>query len=162
MSRATLYRYFTSKEALLTALASYERERFQEGLRVAMERASPGGQAEKLVRYLFDYLRVHPALEHLVTAEPAFVLSYLREHQSAFREMCQAALSEALADAPVVRARAMGASELMDVILRMLLSAFLLPPPDAKKAERTLLAATALLLTGELEASAARAPLTAS
>lgn len=152
IGRATLYRYFASKDALLSALASYERERFQDGLRRAMDGSGDRSKADTLVRYLFEYLQTHPALKHLVTAEPAFVLGYLHGHQAAFREMCQAALGSALADAPVVRARVMSASELMDVILRMLMSTFLLPPTDPKKAEKAIRAATAHLLRGGLDA----------
>lgn len=145
-ARATVYRYFPTKEHLLKALVRYERERFHDGLTAALADTPAADYGRALVAYLFDYLREHPALEHFVASEPGFVLSYLRSHHVAFRRATEQELREALAASAVVQAGSASATELMDVLLRLLLSTVLLPPKNRRASERALQAVTAVLL----------------
>lgn len=157
LARATVYRYFPTKDDLLRALVRYERQRFYEGVHAALVDASPADHARNLVAYLFDYLREHPALEHFVESEPGFVLSYLRDHEVAFKQMSEEALREALATSSVVESGALTVAELVDVLMRLLLSTVLLPPKDRRAVQGALQAVTEVLVAPAVSASPRRA-----
>src|SRR5580698_9336501 len=62
VSRATLYRYFPSKEHLLNAVAVFDEHRFSEGLAAALAASEdPAERMRAFVAFAFDYIRTHPA-----------------------------------------------------------------------------------------------------
>ena len=76
VSRGTLYRYFPSKEHVLTAAAAYDERRFSDGVDLALAAArSPEERIGDFVAYAFDFIRSHPA-RSLFESEPGFVLSF--------------------------------------------------------------------------------------
>ncbi|HZT67830.1 MAG TPA: TetR/AcrR family transcriptional regulator [Acidimicrobiales bacterium] len=128
LSRGTVYRYFASKDALLAVLAEYERDRFAEGLRRALAGITPGEPGLVAVtEYIMGYLRDHPALTLLIDTEPAFVLSFLRQQLPVFHAITDELLAPVMEDARPVREGRVTAAELNELLLRVVLSVFLVP-----------------------------------
>ena len=128
LSRGTVYRYFPSKEDLLAVLAVYEQDRFSDGLRRSLASAE-GGQPgiETLAEYMMKYLREHPALTLLIDTEPAFVLSFFRGQLPVFHRIAADLLGEAMHEAAPVRDGRITVAELNELLLRVVLSVFLVP-----------------------------------
>src|SRR5271156_4175859 len=61
VSRGTLYRYFPSKDEVLAAAASYDAQRFSDGLDEVLAAArSPEERISAFMAYAFDFIRSHP------------------------------------------------------------------------------------------------------
>ena len=127
LSRGTVYRYFPSKDDLLAVLAEYERDRFSEGLRrsLAEEKGRPG--LEALAEYLMKYLREHPALTLMIDTEPAFVLGFFRRQLPVFHHIADDLLGQPMEQARPVRDGRVTVAELNELLLRVVLSVFLVP-----------------------------------
>lgn len=128
LSRGTVYRYFPSKEDLLAVLAEYERDRFSDGLRRALE----GIPEEELtldlvVEYIINYLRQHPALTLLIDTEPAFVLGFLSQQLPVFRRITEELIDPVMRNTVPVREGWVTVEELNELLLRLVLSVFLVP-----------------------------------
>lgn len=131
LSRGTVYRYFPSKEALLEVLAEYERDRFADGLRDALNDAA-GLQSplDVVAAYTIAYLRQHPALTLMIDTEPAFVLSFLRRQLPVFHRITAELLEPVMGRAGPVRRGQVSPAELNELVLRVVLSVFLVPGED--------------------------------
>ena len=61
VSRGTLYRYFPSKDHVLTAAADFDERRFSVGLDEVLAAAgAPEEQIGAFMAYAFDFIRSHP------------------------------------------------------------------------------------------------------
>jgi AcrR family transcriptional regulator len=128
LSRGTLYRYFPSKEDLLAVLAEYEQDRFAEGLRSALADVPEGElRLERVAEYIITYLRQHPALTLMIDTEPAFVLSFLRRQLPVFHRITEELLAPVMRNARPVREGFLTVAELNELLLRVVLSVFLVP-----------------------------------
>jgi AcrR family transcriptional regulator len=138
VSRPTLYRYFPTKEALLLALALHEQERFDAGLRAAVESApTPDEQLERATEYLVDFLHENRARQ-LIDVEPLFVLDRLRTSLPIQTTAITELLGDALTRTPTVRRGDATPHDLAEMIARIVMSHFLLPHPDPEALLRTL------------------------
>jgi AcrR family transcriptional regulator len=78
LARATLYRHFDGKDALVGAIILAESERFFMALDDAI--AGTTGDEERLVEgfaFGLEYVRRHPLLDKLRRTEPELLLAYL-------------------------------------------------------------------------------------
>lgn len=139
VSRGTVYRYFPSKEDLLAVLAEYERDRFSEGLRAALA-AVPEDQVGlgTVAEYILSYLRRHPALTLLIESEPAFVLGFLRQQLPVFHQITEELLDPVMRTAVPVREGWVSVAELNELLLRVVLSVFLVPGESSREVVGTL------------------------
>lgn len=146
VSRGTLYRYFSGKEELLEALARYEQRRFETGLGQALADVREGmAQVHAMVDYAVSYLRGHPALERLLESEPRFVLQFLREQFPGLHRATLRSLRPVLETSPPVRSGAITSVEAAELLLRVLVSDFLVPGGASDADARTLRAFVDLL-----------------
>ena len=78
MTRATLYRYFPSRDALFLALLLREEERFLDGVRAAFA-VDPDliDALEDSIAFCLRYARQHPLLDRLLETDPDLLLPYL-------------------------------------------------------------------------------------
>jgi AcrR family transcriptional regulator len=130
VSRATLYRYFPSKDHLIDAVAIFDERTFTEGL--ARSLAAVEGRSERIrtfVAFAFDYIRMHPA-RALFESEPEFVLGYLLRHLPKLQTAFSAQLGDAIDAAPPVASGRLTREQLVDVVVRLFASSFIIPEPD--------------------------------
>jgi AcrR family transcriptional regulator len=128
LSRGTVYRYFPTKEDLLAVLAEYERDRFSDGLREALTGIPEDElRLERVAEYIINYLRQHPALTQMIDTEPAFVLGFLRRQLPVFHRITEELLAPVMKNVPPVREGWVTPDELNELLLRVVLSVFLVP-----------------------------------
>jgi AcrR family transcriptional regulator len=128
LSRGTVYRYFPTKDQLLSVVAEYERDRFAEGLRASMA-AAPADEIglDEVAQYIITYFRQHPALTLMIDTEPAFVLGYLRQQLPVFHQITEELWGPVMANALPVKEGWVTGDELNELLLRVVLSVFLVP-----------------------------------
>jgi AcrR family transcriptional regulator len=130
VSRATLYRYFPSKDHLMDAVAIFDERTFAEGLAAALSvLEDPSDRITTFVAFAFDYIRTHPA-RTLFATEPEFVLGYLLAHLPKLQEAFLAQLGDAVDAAPAVASGSLTREQLVDVVVRLFASSFIIPEPD--------------------------------
>jgi AcrR family transcriptional regulator len=130
VSRATLYRYFPSKDHLMDAVAIFDERTFAEGLAAALVAVeSPSDRIRIFVAFAFDYIRTHPA-RTLFETEPEFVLGYLLAHLPKLQGAFVAQLGGTVDAAPAVVSGRLSREQLVDVVVRLFASSFIIPEPD--------------------------------
>jgi AcrR family transcriptional regulator len=130
VSRGTLYRYFPSKDHLLGAMAVHDEQRFTIGLTEALAPVTePTARIEALVAFAFDYIRTHPA-RSLFASEPDFVLGYLLMHLPKLHAALIDQLGDAFDAVPAVALGHVTRQQLVDVIVRLFTSSFIIPEAD--------------------------------
>lgn len=137
VARGTLYRYFPTKTDLFAALVDYERRRFAAALRSALDDQPDRQRIDVFLDFVLGYLHEHPALERLLQDEPEFVLRYLRRHFSFLRQTAAQIIRNPASDATAVLEDA-GDDDVAEVVLRVLIANFLVPPDDPASVTRTL------------------------
>ena len=130
VSRATLYRYFPSKDRLFDAVAIFDERTFSEGLAGSLAVVDdPADRIRTFVAFAFDYIRTHPA-RTLFETEPEFVLGYLLAHLPKLQKAFLAQLGDAVDAAPAVASGSLSREQLVDVVVRLFASSFIIPEPD--------------------------------
>jgi AcrR family transcriptional regulator len=130
VSRGTLYRYFPSKEQVLTAAAAYDERRFSDGVdRLLAAAPTPQQRISDFMAYAFDFIRSHPA-RSLFESEPGFVLSFLLDHLPALHTELVESLGDALDTVPAVARGELDREQLADVIVRLFASSWIIPETD--------------------------------
>jgi hypothetical protein len=81
------------------------------------------------VAFAFDYIRTHPA-RALFETEPEFVLGYLLAHLPKLQGAFLAQLGDAIDAAPAVASGSLSREQLVDVVVRLFASSFIIPEPD--------------------------------
>ena len=158
VSRGTVYRYFPNRDALVSELAVREGLRFQSEVLAAVERA-PAGPARILVvlRHATQHAREHPVLRRLLETDPAFLLRALRAEMPLLRSRFGGVLRPLLADTHLVRSGVASADDLLDWMLRLMVSAFLFPESDREDMAEGLTAVYRMLTAPVGRATGARA-----
>lgn len=138
LSRPTVYRYFRSRDALLAQLALFESVRFQRRMLEAVEHAPSAADRVLLVlQHATQHVREHPALQRILETDPGVVLQGLRREFPKVKAELARVLAAPLADTELVRRRVVTTDQLIDWLVRLMVSAFLLPEaPPGQMAER--------------------------
>jgi len=130
VSRGTLYRYFPSKDHVLTAAADFDERRFSIGLDEVLAAAgAPEDQIGAFMAYAFDFIRSHPC-RPLFESESGFVMGYLLDHLPSLRAELVRRLGDALDTVPAVAAGALDREQLVDVIVRLFAASWIIPESD--------------------------------
>ncbi|MBY0278495.1 TetR/AcrR family transcriptional regulator [Candidatus Binatia bacterium] len=131
VSRPTLYRYFPNRDALLDELASHEGQLFRERMLAAIEEAPPGAERVRVaLEHATRHVSEHALLQRLLDTDPAFLLRGLREQFDSLKGELGALLLPLLHESELVRGRIATADQLLDWMVRLMISAFLLPGRD--------------------------------
>jgi AcrR family transcriptional regulator len=153
VSRGTLYRYFPSRDVLLDELARHEARLFKQRMLAAIEQAPPGAERIRVaLEHATRHVREHAGLQRMLETDPAFVLEGLRAQFASLKDELGALLGPLLHESELVRARIVGADQLLDWLLRLMVSAFLLPEQRPDEMTRGL-TAVYRILTARLDAA---------
>jgi AcrR family transcriptional regulator len=130
VSRPTLYRWFPTKTLLLAAIASYQVEQFDLGLRELCEaQRDPAVRLDAALMYLVTYLDDSMGADS-VSADPAFALQTLADSLTPHIESLAAGLGDALDEIPSVRTGIATRAQAAEMLLRVAYSHYLVPNPD--------------------------------
>ena len=130
VSRGTLYRYFPSKVHVLTGAAAYDERRFSVGLDDVLAAIhAPEERIGAFLAYAFDFIRSHPC-RPLFESESGFVMGYLLDHLPSLRAELVLRLGDALDAVPAVACGAIEREQLVDVIVRLFASSWIIPESD--------------------------------
>jgi AcrR family transcriptional regulator len=80
ISRATLYRYFSSKEDLLAAVGEHVSQNFIDGIKAAVAGSQVPIDRLRLVLEFFVRYTAQVKSDRMLEIEPAFVLKFLQSH----------------------------------------------------------------------------------
>jgi AcrR family transcriptional regulator len=141
VSRPTVYRYFPSKEDLLTALGKLEYRR----LNLAMEKAISGvsglARLEAAVDVVAAFLREQPP-RSLVDLDPGFVNDEMARVLPTVTEVLAAVLTQCADEADITFPAA--PRDMAGAIARIALSHYIFPEGDAEAARRQIRAGAGL------------------
>ncbi|HKJ25088.1 MAG TPA: helix-turn-helix domain-containing protein [Myxococcota bacterium] len=138
VSRGTLYRYFASRETLLSELTVHEALRFWKGCLDALAEADEAARVQVLFLQATRRVHEHAALRRILETDPALVLRAVREQFPRIRGQLETLLAPQLAAAPWVRDGVTGTTGLADWVARLMVSAFLVPADDPEALARGL------------------------
>lgn len=133
VSRPTLYRWFPTKDDLLSALTDYERAQFDEGLRAVIDaHRTPARRLDAALRYLVTYLDESMGSDP-IGVDPAFALRSLHDSLSDQVEILVTLLRPEFDLVPAVRNKGMTRVQAAEMFLRVAYSHYLVPHPDAEE-----------------------------
>lgn len=141
ISRGTLYRYFSSKEELLAAIAVHvEKGLLDELVKAVDRRPALDVRVQVVVEAMVYFSRTHPEAIQVIAIEPGFGIEFIRRVFPEFVAMAEQLLTPALELTPAVRSGAMTSGELSELILRVAASTFFIPAADIDEIPRAIAA----------------------
>jgi len=129
ITRQTVYRYFSSRDQLITMLLVREEERLLDGVRSRIEsrRSLEDGLADALF-YCLTFAREHPLLDRLLATDAETLLPYLTIRAAPIVSRARSSVIDLL------KARSGVSPDLLeacaDAIVRIVLSYAVTPPED--------------------------------
>jgi AcrR family transcriptional regulator len=134
VSRGTLYRYFSSKEDVLTGMADHILSRWEQHVRAAVE-AKPR-RADRL-RVVMDaiigYAQTAPDSSEILRVDQEYGLALLQRNFPDTVRIVADFLEPVIEDAAVVQARVITGPELAEIMLRIAMAGFLVPATRTKQ-----------------------------
>jgi AcrR family transcriptional regulator len=127
VSRPTLYRWYPTKTILLAALAAYEVELFDKGLKEAIEPQRTGDRrVDAALRYLIRYLDDSLGTS-AIGADADFALQSLADSLEPHVLSLAALLGDSLECVPAVSSGAISRGQAAEMFLRVAYSHYLVP-----------------------------------
>lgn len=132
LSRQTLYRYFPSKDALITAVVSAETTKLiEQVLAAAVAHDDPRASLEAGLLAALRVVRDHPLLDRLVRTEPETLLPLLTAEGSPAMAQVRSVVALIVAERePVLADDPVGLRRFADVVTRLLISYAVSAPDD--------------------------------
>lgn len=149
IARQTVYRYFPSKDHLITALVLQEEEKFLDGIRAAFD-AAPDLESSLRDGLLFclRFAREHPLLDRLLSTDPETLLPYLTVRAEPAIRRARDVLKELITQKSWVRVNVLDSA--VDAAVRVVLSYAVTPPDQSPEAvARGLSRILTMALTGK-------------
>lgn len=128
VSRRTVYRYFSSRDAVLACMSEQVRRRWEALLYEAV-RAVPAEEhrVQVVMRSIMSMSDVIPESKTIIESAPAYALAYLQQHFPDFVETVVTAMVPVLGTAAAVRAGMLNEREVAEILLRIAMADFLVP-----------------------------------
>jgi AcrR family transcriptional regulator len=128
--KATLYRYFANKAAVVDALVARENRRFARVLRRAVDAEDrAAGKVEAAFVAALEFLRSHPMLNKSLAEEPDILLPYLTLRSGPVVQSGMALFSSVIADGVETgEFRPVDPEWAAETLFRLVMSFFSLPP----------------------------------
>jgi len=128
VARGTFYRYFTSKDDVLAALAHHYQDGVAEAFVKAIEiNPDPKVRVQVVLDTITDYLLAGADLVGMLDVAPEFTLGFLRETFPNVVGAVTVALGPAIEESPVVVSGALTQHQLADLLMRSVISMLLFP-----------------------------------
>ncbi len=147
VSRGTLYRYFPTREDLMTGLVREEVRRFRERVQAALREPGRDEPLQVVLEQAAQHIREHAPLQRMLETDPAFLLRSLRAQFPTIRAGLHELLAPLLHDTEAVRAGIVREDQLVDWTTRMLISVLLFRDPDPDEMARGLVSMYRMLTT---------------
>jgi AcrR family transcriptional regulator len=141
VSRPTVYRYFPTKEDLLTALGKLEYRRLNVAMQEAISGVSGLERLEAAVDVVAAFLREQPP-RNLVDLDPGFVNDEMARVLPTVTEVLAAVLTQGADEADIALPAA--PHDMAGAIARIALSHYIFPDVDADAARRQIRAGAGL------------------
>jgi len=130
VSRPTLYRWFPTKDDLLSAIAVYEEEQFDLGVRALVDaHRSPARRLDAFLVFAVNYLDGLIGSDP-IGADPRFALQSFARSLPVQVETLARLLGDALQQVPAVRTGALTSEQAAEMFLRVAISHYLVPHPE--------------------------------
>jgi AcrR family transcriptional regulator len=128
VARGTFYRYFTSKEDVLAALARH----FEDGVAAAFAAAievnpDPAVRVQVVLDTIIAYRAAGGDLVRMLDVAPSFTLEFIRDTFPNLVDVVTDALGPAAEESPLVTGGALTTRQLGDLFLRSVISMLFLP-----------------------------------
>ncbi|WP_109526630.1 MULTISPECIES: TetR/AcrR family transcriptional regulator [Nocardia] len=137
VSRGTLYRYFASRDEVLTAvnlrISSLSKETFD---RAVAEEPAPEHRVRVILHAMLNFPNTFPHMRTMFKYEPKLSLDFLIDQMPGVIESLVPYLEPALADLPAARAGLLTARDLAEFLYRIVTSSFFIPTGDSAALER--------------------------
>lgn len=132
LSRQTLYRYFPSKDALITAVVTAETTHLiEQVVAAALAESEPQSSLEAGLLTALTVLRDHPLLDRLVRTEPEALLPLLTTDSSPVMVQVRGVVEAILTEGnPDLSNDAVSLRRFADVVTRLLISYAVSAPDD--------------------------------
>jgi AcrR family transcriptional regulator len=134
VSRGTLYRYFTSKDDVLNALADHILRRWEQHVRAAVEaRPRRSDRLRVVMEAVVGYAQAVPEARDIIRLDQEFGLALLERNFPDTVRIVADVLEPVIEDAAVVQARVITGPELAEIMLRIAMAGFLVPATRTKQ-----------------------------
>ncbi|AXL53685.1 hypothetical protein DSC91_007237 [Paraburkholderia caffeinilytica] len=127
VARGTLYRYFSTKEALLEGLGARERHRLAASVSALMERSGDPEERKNGVLAILVEQEANTELARLLEMEPAFVFDFFARSLPLYAEQIGEALGPYLRDVDALLGITGDPAMLAELVLRVRLSLLVMP-----------------------------------
>ena len=130
VSRATLYRYFASKEEVLAAVSEYVCTSFERGIAEAGVGITDPIERFRAIMRFYAHFTIERSPERIFEVEPAFHLNFLRTHFPRHKAAVRAALGASLDYLEAVTGRVIDRDLYVEQLVRLQLSTLIVPASD--------------------------------
>jgi AcrR family transcriptional regulator len=128
VSRSTVYRYFSSREAVLRCMSEQVRRRWELVMEEAI-RAAPGEEqrVRVVMRSIVGMSELIPESKAIIERDPGYALAYLKLRFPDFVDTVVRALAPVTGYAAAVRAGLLDDRDVAEILLRIAMADFLMP-----------------------------------
>jgi len=131
VSRATLYRYFPTKEQVLAAVSEFVSMGFEGGVREAAEQHPDPIERFRAVMRFFAQFTVERTPERIFELEPGFHLDFFRSHFARHKTAVRDALAPSFDHLDRLRSAPVDRDAIVEALVRMQLSTLIVPASPA-------------------------------
>lgn len=127
VSRGTLYRYFSTKEEVMAAVAEFVCANFEAGVREAADQHEDPIERFRAVMILFSRFTMERSPERMLEIEPSFYLEFFRSHFTRHKNAVRQALDRTFDYLDTFRQEGLDRDSVAEALVRMQLSTLIVP-----------------------------------